>query len=362
MARLCEECKEEVESGAALRIHYKEQRELGNKHYHCQPCLRLFHTPEGEESHRHEFHAAAQHLRCPGCDDRFTSVSSLIEHIEKDLCKVIKNHDYVARREHKLAFSRELELRNTVPTEMLASLSLKGINTSNLRLDNKKHYDYTPYLSRVKAVSASNSKNGASVAGGDASVKPVNQTATAWDQKKNLFPDAPAPVRLTEIEDRQRLEDNKPAWSEHDPRNPGWKAEKYFVKCLNKYKCPHDRCPKSFKNAAGFRTHLSSAVHTGLIRVQCPRCCRWFDTMTALTAHVESQGIRCDIHKTKGYAEFLDQATAGIVDLAGVHADGTNKYAVTESSRKFFGSEKGSQNSGDNWDNWEEEVWDNEWR
>lgn len=110
---------------------------------------------------------------------------------------------------------------------------------------------------------------------------------------------------------------------------------------------------------AGFRNHLRSAVHAGLIRVQCPRCCRWFDTMSALTAHVESQGVRCDIRKTKGYTEFLDQATAGIVDMVGVHADGTKKYAVTESAREFFGSAKRSQNGGDNWEN---KKWDSEQR
>lgn len=81
--------------------------------------------------------------------------------------------------------------------------------------------------------------------------------------------------------------------------------------------------------------------------------------MSALTAHVESQGVRCDIRKTKGYTEFLDQATAGIVDMVGVHADGTKKYAVTESAREFFGSAKRSQNGGDNWEN---KKWDSEQR
>lgn len=162
---------------------------------------------------------------------------------------------------------------------MLAKLSLKGADTSKLRMDNKEYYNFTPYLSRAKAADydklkvealeekekeeepklgagvaavATNAadfpelpgrQNGVSVAGGGASLKPVKQTAMAWGQKKDLFPDVAAPVHPSEKDARQRLENNKPVWSEHDPRNPGWDAARYFVKCLNKYKCPHDRCP-----------------------------------------------------------------------------------------------------------------------
>jgi hypothetical protein len=75
--------------------------------------------------------------------------------------------------------------------------------------------------------------------------KAEKQPASAWATRKNLFPDAPAPVRPAhEGQDvQQPVDAEEPKWSEHDPRNPGWDARKYYVTYLNKYKCPHDRCP-----------------------------------------------------------------------------------------------------------------------
>jgi hypothetical protein len=50
----CNECKLEVASKAALKAHWEEEREKNNRHYHCQICVRLFHTPEAETRHRRE--------------------------------------------------------------------------------------------------------------------------------------------------------------------------------------------------------------------------------------------------------------------------------------------------------------------
>jgi len=54
MAVACKECKLEVESRAALVAHWNEQRNEGNRHYHCSLCMQLFATPEGENRHVRE--------------------------------------------------------------------------------------------------------------------------------------------------------------------------------------------------------------------------------------------------------------------------------------------------------------------
>ena len=63
--------------------------------------------------------------------------------------------------------------------------------------------------------------------------------------------------------------------------------------------------------------------------------------MAAMTAHAESQSVRCDLRETNGYRQYLDQLTAGMLDTASKHGDGTKKYAVPDAAREFFGTSQG---------------------
>ncbi|KAK4032937.1 hypothetical protein C8A01DRAFT_20065 [Parachaetomium inaequale] len=350
MGATCRECKLEVASRAALVAHWQEQREQGDRHYHCVQCMHLFHTPEAEQKIQADFvkfHAAKQDLACPGCDERFVVASALIAHIEKNRCNTIKNDAYAARREEKLAFARELQRREYEDPDLPGNVSLASLTLTGSASTRKGPYDFTQYLSRAKDVGTVTPSLGRKIADlltSDPVDEAETQPANAWARKKNLFPDAPAVVRPPSASQQavqQPTEANEPEWSEHDPRNPGWDPEKYFVTYLNKYKCPHDRCPKSFPRAAGLRGHLLSAKHAGLIKVQCPRCCKWFDSMAAMTAHAESQSVRCDLRETNGYRQYLDQLTAGMLDTAGKHGDGTKKYTVPDAAREFFGTSQG---------------------
>ena len=78
-----------------------------------------------------------------------------------------------------------------------------------------------------------------------------------------------------------------------------------------------------------------------MVKVQCPGCSKWFDSMTAITQHAESQGVRCAIRKTNGFRQFMDQLTAGLVDTAGRNEDGTVKYTVPDEAREVFGGGRG---------------------
>ncbi|KAL2133106.1 hypothetical protein VTI74DRAFT_2908 [Chaetomium olivicolor] len=130
-------------------------------------------------------------------------------------------------------------------------------------------------------------------------------------------------------------------WPPHDPRNPTWDASQYFVTYMNKYKCPHERCPKSFTSVSAIRAHLLSPQHANLLKVQCPTCCKWFDSVAAITQHAESQSVHCNLRNTEGYRQFLDQLTAGIVDTTEKNEDGMPVYTVPKEARRVFGTGQG---------------------
>jgi len=74
------------------------------------------------------------------------------------------------------------------------------------------------------------------------------------------------------------------------------------------------------------------------IKYPCPGCKDMFDSITALTAHTESQSIRCQFRHSKNYGHFLSQALAGIVDVVGEDvAHGTVEYAISKDAKKTFG-------------------------
>lgn len=164
---------------------------------------------------------------------------------------------------------------------------------------------------------------------------------TQWGNKQ-LFPDAPPAVRPTP-QQPEPTGNKETEWQDWDPRNPRFDASKHYSPYTRKYKCPHLNCFKSFGSATGLCGHLSSPAHGDYLKVQCPSCLRWFEGMTALTQHSESQALRCKVRTTEEYRQFLDQMTAGVVDTTDMHGDGTNKYTVPEEAEKVFGGQDRSK-------------------
>lgn len=216
-----------------------------------------------------------------------------MEHIERNRCKKIKNDDYVARREERLAFARSLQrLQNgddvQLPAEGLSAASLRLAQTTA-----KKHgpYNFTQFLFRTKDVHSGTPSLSSLRPKADNTVRPnpvtfamkeaeypelalkkkteypqlgskladlsiggpvqkaENKTTNAWGQGKKLFPDAPPAMRPTpkQQEALQKpaaaSEPTEAAWPEHDPRNPLWDPSVYYVTYIGKYKCPIERCP-----------------------------------------------------------------------------------------------------------------------
>jgi hypothetical protein len=68
-------------------------------------------------------------------------------------------------------------------------------------------------------------------------------------------------------------------------------------------------------------------------------CLRYFSTATALTQHIESQGVRCKVRNTEGFNGVVDGVTGGTAVTTGRHIDDTIKYTVNPCLRNLFGAQ-----------------------
>jgi general transcription factor 3C polypeptide 5 (transcription factor C subunit 1) len=71
---------------------------------------------------------------------------------------------------------------------------------------------------------------------------------------------------------------------------------------------------KTFKTAGGLIGHLKSPFH-GNRKYRCPSCLKIFKTLTGITSHAEAKSSKCQIQDTAQYETFMDQLTAGMVDI-----------------------------------------------
>ncbi|CAH0040652.1 unnamed protein product [Clonostachys solani] len=168
--------------------------------------------------------------------------------------------------------------------------------------------------------------------------------ADAWSEKKNLFPDAWAPQRPSPRQhERATAPNGRTVYDAMDPDHPShphFDASRYYSEFVGRYTCPKIECSKCFKNARALTAHLLS-VH-GNISYNCPNCLKKFYSLTALTAHAESSSQRCNIREADAFRAYVDQLTAGLVDVSlERYEDGTNQYVTAESAKEKFGPKKG---------------------
>ena len=104
-----------------------------------------------------------------------------------------------------------------------------------------------------------------------------NHQQQAWIVPRTWVPDAPAPQAWPANIPATPVSAPPPAqaitvvtptseplgaqFSKYDPKNPEFKAYKYFIEFTQKYKCPYSGCPKSFDTRAQFTRHLTSQAH-----------------------------------------------------------------------------------------------------
>jgi hypothetical protein len=52
-----------------------------------------------------------------------------------------------------------------------------------------------------------------------------------------------------------------------------------------------------------------------ITRMKCPMCLKYFKSATALMAHCESRGARCEINKAEDFNIFLDRLSGGFLGV-----------------------------------------------
>lgn len=97
-----------------------------------------------------------------------------------------------------------------------------------------------------------------------------------------------------------------------DPLSPDWNPERFYNSIMNKYNCPFD-CELTFGTPADLNKHINSAHR--LTRMKCPACLKYFKSATALIAHCESRGSKCQINKAGDYGQFLDKISGGFLGV-----------------------------------------------
>lgn len=97
-----------------------------------------------------------------------------------------------------------------------------------------------------------------------------------------------------------------------DPQSPDWNPERFYDSFISKYNCPFV-CEIVCETPADLCKHIDTAHR--LTRMKCPSCLKYFKSATALMAHCESRGSRCQINKADDFNIFLDRLSGGFLGV-----------------------------------------------
>lgn len=110
--------------------------------------------------------------------------------------------------------------------------------------------------------------------------------------------------------------------------------------------------------------HLKAPAHIATNqRLKCINCLRFFESATALTQHVEAQGVRCNVRETSEYNTYVKEITAKAATIDGFHYDNTVKYTISEDFRlaKNVVQKKATNDEASKKQiQWREDFWKNE--
>ncbi|KAF3046966.1 hypothetical protein E8E12_009613 [Didymella heteroderae] len=97
-----------------------------------------------------------------------------------------------------------------------------------------------------------------------------------------------------------------------DPLSIDWNPERFYDSVIDKYNCPFV-CELTFATPADLNKHINSDHR--LARMKCPSCLKYFKSATALMAHCESRGSKCQINKADDFNIFLDRISGGFLGV-----------------------------------------------
>ncbi|USP78405.1 uncharacterized protein yc1106_05679 [Curvularia clavata] len=97
-----------------------------------------------------------------------------------------------------------------------------------------------------------------------------------------------------------------------DPMGPDWNPDKFYDALLGKFYCPFI-CEQTF-DCAGDQVKHILGFHRNP-RMYCPRCHKHFNSATALIAHCQAVGGRCQVNEADDYNIFLDRLSGGFLSV-----------------------------------------------
>ncbi|KAH7151992.1 putative C2H2 finger domain protein [Dactylonectria estremocensis] len=342
---LCKPCNLIFSSREKLHEHKGAMRRAGKlKHIHCKFCSENFKTQAAEITHIQQMHPKEQNLDCPACGQGpFIRLGALMQHLEGN-CHSVDSSILTEMREQKLEFPNKLvaltdeTVKSNYAAYMPSAGSTCGANSAwttsnepNISWSNKKEFpSLSKQPSRVGTQKDGNRQN---------ELQKGNKLASKWGTKK-LFPDAPPAQQPT----KEQLKGASAPSARMDfealnldnPDHRNFNSARYYCSVTEKFLCPRPGCNKTFKKAGGLIGHLRSPAHSST-KYRCPYCLNTFSSLSAVTQHAESNGVRCHIRDSDNYNSYLDQLTSGIVDVSPTrNEDGTVKYETTDASREAF--------------------------
>lgn len=84
---------------------------------------------------------------------------------------------------------------------------------------------------------------------------------------------------------------------------------------------------QNFLAVADLNNHITEDHR--IARMKCPTCLKYFKSATALMAHCESRGAKCEINKADDYNIFLDRMSGGFLAVQEkIRPDHLNNPAV----------------------------------
>lgn len=199
-------------------------------------------------------------------------------------------------------------------------------------------YNVDEIASSIGAMSVNDDDGTSTVVGGRSSVAPsaygsstyAASTSTGRKEKvwvdrhgksasRALFPNAkptPAPKEFSIAAHDEHME------REHginimktrfwDPLSADWNPERFYDSITSRYNCPFV-CELTWDTPADLNQHINSDHR--MTRMKCLSCLKYFKSATALMAHCESRGSKCQVNKADNYNIFLDRVSGGFLGV-----------------------------------------------
>ncbi|KAF2005566.1 hypothetical protein P154DRAFT_518334 [Amniculicola lignicola CBS 123094] len=319
-------------------------------------------------------HKVDQKLTCVGCGETFNRGCLLIEHIEFGHCENISAAQFQGHIVHKHLIKLYLEddvarrrfqekigkfeaaqdqdedggveiLLTHLDTDVDQSVDAPAIAPEVEEMSpeaTKAALHSQPYpplpstmsqdatatlasgMSRMSVTGDSQSAAGGSTLDA-ASATSSRRIAKAWNSNNStaskLFPNAkptPAPMPVAtsvgalDTYEEKKFGHNLMRTRFWDPTSQDWNPEHFRNSVTDQYSCPFD-CEQKFTIPSDLNGHILRDHR--ITKMRCPSCLNHFQSCTALVAHCESRGAKCQINKAEDFNTFLDRLTGGFLSV-----------------------------------------------